>query len=325
MRPLVIIALLLAAISAAAFFMHKPVSDAPGGFVGEGLNPKIVETLAHASIASDGLAIDLGNNITMKFVSLNPGTFVMGSPESDPDAQKNEKPQINVTLTKGFLIGIHEVTQEQYKQVTNLDPVYFKYEGSKKHPVEHVTWFDAVRYCNSLSKATGLTPCYTDQEGSSGIDAKDIIRCDWEANGFRLPTEAEWEYACRAGTTGRYCCADELSDEYAWHWKNSLVSYKPNSRGWGTNPVASKMPNAWGLYDMHGSLWEWCWDWYRIQRTASEAIDPVGPATGTLRTYRGGAWSSEPYRMRSAVRHGCPPYYRNGHLTFRVLRIKTEK
>ena len=289
-------------------------------FVGDALNPKIVETLANATIASDGLAIDLGNDITMEFVALSPGTFVMGSSESDPDARNNEKPQCRVTLTRGFFIGIHEITQEQYTRVTNLDPAHFKFDGSKKHPIEHVTWFDAVRFCNSLSKATGLSPCYTDNNGNPAIVAQKYIRCNWDADGFRLPTEAEWEYACRAGTTGKYCCDDEQIDQYAWHWTNSLVNYKPNSRGWGTNPVASKLPNAWGLYDMHGSLWEWCWDPYQKQRIQSEATDPVGPASGTLRTYRGGAWSSEPYQVRSAVRHGCPPYYRNGHLSFRVVR-----
>lgn len=321
MKPLVLI-LTVIALAALLYLSQFSYSELPGGFVGDALAPVTKPTLTHAEIASGGLEILLGNDIVMKFVQVSSGSFTMGSPDTDPDARENEKPQSRVTLTRSFLIGMHEVTQEQYTQVMNLKPAHFVYEHSQKHPVEHVTWFDAVKFCNALSAATGLTPCYTDQHGSTKIETSDTISCAWKANGFRLPTEAEWEYACRAGTTTRYCCGDELDQDYSWNWKNSLVKYKPNSRGWGTNPVGSKKPNAWGIHDMHGSLWEWCWNWYSIPRaTQSQEIDPIGPATGSVRVYRGGAWSSEPYSVRSAIRYGAPPYYRNGHMCFRVMRI----
>jgi formylglycine-generating enzyme len=174
-----------------------------------------------------------------------------------------------------------EVTQEQYEAVMGSNPSNFK---GPDLPVERVTWYEAVEYCNELSRQEGLDPCY------SGSGAS--MLCDFTANGYRLPTEAEWEYACRAGTetdfhTGNMTHSgssplDPALDRAGWYFGNS---------GSTTHPVGEKEPNAFGLYDMHGNVWEWCWDWYASDYYASSpAEDPRGPASGSDRVVRGGSW-----------------------------------
>jgi formylglycine-generating enzyme required for sulfatase activity len=218
------------------------------------------------------------NSIGMRFVPISAGTFTMG------EGQTAHK----VTLTQAFELGVYEVTQEQYKKVMGTTPSEFK--GPQK-PVEQVSWDDAVEFCRKLSELPG--------EKSTGYV-------------YRLPTEAEWEYACRAGTTTAYSFGDSESElgDYAWYDKNS---------GKTTHPVGGKKPNAWGLYDMHGNVFEWCHDWYGDYPSGS-VTDPTGVASGSDRVYRGGSWYDYSVHCRSAYRGRNTPDLRGIHLGFRVLR-----
>ena len=203
----------------------------------------------------------------IRFMYVPPGEFLMGSPESDQDAFDYEKPQQSVRITRGFYMGKYPVIQAQYEAVMGETPSHF---GGGSRPVEMVSWHDAVAFCEKLSAQCG-------QEG-------------------RLPTEAEWEYACRAGTQTRYCFGDDAQrlGEYAWFNGNS---------GSETHPVGQKRANAWGLHDMHGNVWEWCSDWYDEGYYAQSLIeDPPGPAQGVSRVLRGGSWSRSAALSRSAYR-----------------------
>jgi formylglycine-generating enzyme len=177
-----------------------------------------------------------------------------------------------------------------------------------------VSWYEAVEFCNELSRQEGLDPCY------SGSGAS--MLCDFTANGYRLPTEAEWEYACRAGTgtdfyTGNMTHPlssplDPALDHAGWYGGNSGAS---------THPVGEKEPNAFGLYDMHGNVYEWCWDWYGSGYYASSpAEDPRGPASGSYRVLRGGSWFGNARICRSANRHGIFPANRSNDSGFRLVR-----
>ena len=206
---------------------------------------------------------DIKNSIGMKFKPIPAGTFTMG--EGDTAHQ--------VTLTKPFEMGVHEVTQEQYEKVMGKNPSEFK---GAKNPVEMVSWNDAVEFCRKLSELPA--------EKAAG-------------HVYRLPTEAEWEYACRAGTTTKFSFGDDKSElgEYAWYADNS--GKKPH-------PVGEKKPNAWGLYDMHGNVWEWCQD-YRGELPSGSATDPTGPASGSWRVRRGGSW------INGARQRSCQSSYRS--------------
>lgn len=208
---------------------------------------------------------------------IEPGTFILGSPESDPDSFADERPQTAVTLTKGFWMGVHEVTQAEYLAVTGSNPSFFT--GDLNRPVEQVSWNSAVAYCALL----------TASERAAGH-----IPADW---GYRLPTEAEWEYACRAGArTARFGYGDDMSftalTNYAWYHDNS---------GQTTHPVEQKLANPWGLMDMHGNVEEWCNDWY-AKYPGGSVTDPTGPDHGIWRVFRGGSWTGGSRGCRSARR-----------------------
>jgi formylglycine-generating enzyme required for sulfatase activity len=213
------------------------------------------------------------------------GKFTMGDAGSRPD----EAPPHTVTVS-AFYLDAYPVTQELYEEVMGANPS--KHKG-KNNPVERTQWTDAVRFCNRASERDGLTPCYN----------LETWECNFEADGYRLPTEAEWEHACRAGSTGAYSFGDDPAElpRYAW--------FRPHSQG-KPRPLGQKPPNAWGLYEMHGNVWQWCNDWYAADYySASPADNPRGPANGTMRILRGGAWDCTAEKLRSAYRHKEFPVY----------------
>jgi formylglycine-generating enzyme required for sulfatase activity len=226
------------------------------------------------------------NSIGMKLVLVPKGTFMMGSPESEEGRYSDEGPQHSVTISKDYYLGAYEVTQEQYQRIMGENPSEFK---GANNPVEKVSWEDAVAFCKKLSELP--------EEKAAG-------------RVYRLPTEAEWEYACRAGSTTRFGFGDIDSQlgSYAWFYKNSTGA---------TRPVGQKTPNAWGLYDMHGNVWEWCAD-RKGDYSTSAVTDPTGPAEGSFRVFRGGCWFSEAAFCRSAFRHRIDPSFRNYYLGFRL-------
>jgi formylglycine-generating enzyme required for sulfatase activity len=228
------------------------------------------------------------------FVWIPPGTFTMGSPSGEQDRDSGEGPETVVTLTRGFWLGRYEVTQAEYESVMGSNPSYWK-EATR--PVEQMSWYDATNYCGKL----------TEREWQAGRLPTGYV--------YRLPTEAEWEYACRAGTTTRFSYGDDLTyanlTNYAWYTVNS---------GNQTHPVGQKTPNPWGIYDMHGNVWEWCQDYYNTYPGGS-VVDPQGPAIGTNHVLRGGSWYNIPSSMlRSAFRRGDHlPTSRDWRIGFRVV------
>ena len=231
----------------------------------------------------------------MVLVRIEAGEFMMGSRDSDKHFELNEKPRHRVRITRPFYLGKYVVTQAEYKAVTGRNPSFFK--GQPKNPVESVSWFDAVRFCNQLSEREGLKPFYKMKPFYKfWIWGETVQVADWNGTGYRLPTEAEWEYACRAGTTTRFCFGDDDHGlgEFAWF---------DNNAGDGTHEVGQKRPNAFGLYDMHGNVWEWCWDWYSADYYKESPVDdPRGPSQAKHRVIRGGGWNSSRHKVRSAIR-----------------------
>jgi formylglycine-generating enzyme required for sulfatase activity len=233
-----------------------------------------------------------GNSVGMEFVPIPRDKFMMGSRPSEPRRGLDEF-QHEVEITRPFYLGAFEVTQEQYETVMKKNPSRFtrKNGGGPDHPVDNVSWENAVAFCNALS---GL-----EEERKAG-------------RVYRLPTEAEWEYACRAGTTTAYCFGDDPGKlgEYAW--------YSANADG-RTHEVGTKKPNAWGLYDMHGNAWEWCADWHDADyyRTGPRQ-DPAGPDKGARRVLRGGSYSNGADLCRSASREKRTPTEASDTFGFRV-------
>jgi formylglycine-generating enzyme required for sulfatase activity len=234
-----------------------------------------------------------------EMVSILGGTFMMGSPDSDWESFSWEKPQHSVTVSS-FYMSRYEVTQGEYQAVMGRNPS--SYSGDNL-PVESVSWYDAIDYCNALSQREGLTPAYT----RSG----DNVSWNRFANGYRLPTEAEWEYACRAGTTTPYYTGNSISLSQANYWNDSGSN--------GPKPVGSYAPNPWGLYDMAGNVWEWCWDWYGEYSSGAQT-NPEGPYAGADRVFRGGSWGGDGQDLRSANRFYYDPSYRLIILGFRLVR-----
>jgi len=248
------------------------------------------------------------------FVRVEGGTFTMGSPANEAGRRDREGPQHQVTVGS-FYLGKYVVTQKEYQEVMGTNPSRFKGDNL---PVENVSWYDAVEYCNARSQKEGLTPAYTIDKSRKDTDdtndeddVKWVVTWNRNANGYRLPTEAEWEYACRAGTTTAYNTGASISDNTGWYDANS---------GSATHPVGQKPANAWGLYDMHGNVYEWCWDWYGDYPSGAQT-NPIGASSGSYRVNRGGSWYFTARSARSAVRDGDIPNYRYAALGFRVVRL----
>ena len=240
----------------------------------------------------------------IEMVVIRGGTFTMGSSDS---ADSGASPPHQVTLS-AFYMGKYQVTQAQYQEVMGINPSFFisapaAGDIQRRRPVEMVTWYDAVEFCNKLSIKEGRTPAYT-ISGRNPATGYPIMNADvtahWNANGYRLPTEAEWEYACRAGTTTAYNTGNTINNNTGWYYANS---------GDKTHEVGKKPPNAWGLHDMHGNLWEWCWD-SSGPYTGNAQTNPHGPDNGTAftvrRVWRGGSWGGLPM-MTSVLPSGSPP------------------
>ena len=254
----------------------------PGCNSNASLAPPPTEEQKAAAKALD-IPVDSTNSIGMQLKLIPGGTFMMGSP-----IVQKVPTQHKVTLSQPFMLGVHEVTQKQYEQVMGSNPSGFK---NPQNPVEWVSWEDAMEFCRKLSALS--------EERAAG-------------RVYRLPTEAQWEYACRAGTTTEYGFGDDASglDKYAWYADNSGSPTHPEGQ---THPVGQKRPNAWGLYDMHGNVQEWCADRHGDYPSGS-VTDPIGAQSGTNRTIRGGSWRYDAVACRSAARNATSPHTRGSSM-----------
>ncbi len=260
----------------AVFTIQEAKTSDSGNYV-------VVVSGANGSVTSQAAVVAVFMLVPLTgMVGIPPGTFVLGSPVTEKDRSIWEGPQVTVTLTRAFWMGKCEVTQGEYQAVMGNNPSFFK--GDTNLPVESVSWRDATNYCGKL----------TQQERQAGRLPPGFV--------YRLPTEAEWEYACRAGTTTRFSYGDDLNytnlGQYAWYGANS---------GNTTHPVGQKKPNPWGLNDLHGNVWEWCLDWWKDSLPEGPVTDPKGPSTGSSRVDRGGGFADLGGICRSASRDSCAP------------------
>jgi formylglycine-generating enzyme required for sulfatase activity len=234
----------------------------------------------HAVEVQQDTIVYIAPDIAMHFVRISKGTYTMGSPDNERGRQKDEGPQHEVKINRPFYLSKYEVTQGQFEEVMGYNPAIFdNYADSDRHPVENVTWQQARTFTEELSARLG---CH-----------------------FRLPTEAEWEYACRAGSQTPYYWGERMAEngasDYAWANSRSMAQ---------THPVGEKRPNAWGLYDMSGNVWEWCSDWYGAYSEGSK-VDPDGPDSGKNKVFRGGSWYDfyESHRCANRHRHAMDKGY----------------
>jgi formylglycine-generating enzyme required for sulfatase activity len=251
--------------------------------------------------------------IETDLIQVKGGTFKMGSKTSDTSAELDEQKEHSVTLNT-FEISKFEVTVWEWKQFIKANkmkmPIKPSWGWQDNYPINGITWNEAIAYCNWLSTKEKLQPCYS-KKGPNFV-------CNFKANGYRLPTEAEWEFAAKGGTNSkgfRYSGSDKLED-VAWH--------KVNSNG-QPHTVGTKLPNELGIYDMSGNVWEWCWDWYNKDFYKLEKVDnPKGPEMGERRTVRGGSWDSKSNYVRPANRISTIPSKTHEFYGFRIARTITK-
>jgi formylglycine-generating enzyme required for sulfatase activity len=301
---------------------REPAAGASGAVMSAGVNPPSV------AVPSPSVAL------------IPAGSFTMGSPELELDRDSFREPRRQIQM-RAFYMASKELSVGEFRSfiedtghvtTAEADGGAFDYDEAKPgwvfragvnwrnpgfrqgddHPVVCVSWFDAVQYCNWLSAKEGLKPAYT--------IAGQNVNWDRSADGYRLPTDAEWEYACRAGTTTPFFTGERISTSQANYDGNFPYNY--GNRGlFRKAPLqtGSFPPNAWGLYDMHGNVWEWCWDYYGLPNTAP-ATDPAGPASGAHRVNRGGGWASAAKLMRSAARSSDFPETAGNNMGFRLAK-----
>ncbi|MEO9967938.1 MAG: formylglycine-generating enzyme family protein [Reichenbachiella sp.] len=236
----------------------------------------ITVSIGNAQSLGEVRKFDLGDDLTIDMIWVNPGEYLMGSPTSEPERNALNEQQHNVTLSKGFWIAKTEVTQQQWEAVMGNNPSKII---AANHPVEQVSWNEALKFISKINT-----------NGAS----------------FRLPYEAEWEYACRAGTSTAHA---GVRDQMTWHFGNS---------GRSTHPVGTKIPNAWGLHDMHGNVSEMCMDWYKDD-ISNDNLDPKGPASGTRKVERGGQYTGRIRHTRSADRSSGEPAKNAFFVGFRLV------
>ena len=267
----------------------------------------------------------------IELVRIPTGSFTMGAPDDEVGNLGGTETQHVVTLTRDYWIGVTEVTQGQFEALMGYDPSANTACGADC-PVETVSWYESAAFGNALSDAAGLASCY-DCTGSEAAVVCTVLGNPYECEGYRLPTEAEWEMAARAGTPSALSSGGNIPEFHEEDCGGQLrlsngtilddyAVYCGNDQGI-SEPVASKLPNPWGLHDVHGNVVEWCGDWY--ERYSDDSVeDPSGPDAGEYRVVRGGAWSSDPLYQRSASRSIGTPAGRDEHAGFRIAHAAPE-
>jgi formylglycine-generating enzyme required for sulfatase activity len=290
------------------------------------------QAVAEASTGGDGGAKEQGSMadagvdsggvvLPSKWITVKQGTFTMGSPSGEL-CRRDDEAAHAVTLTRSFELGEKEVTQAHFLSLMGYNPS-FNSECGEACPVEWVSWHEATAYCNALSRAQGLESCYACQGSGAAVACQPAVPSKgsslYDCRGYRLPTEAEWEYAARAETStplynGKITSCmttDGNADKIGW--------YKVNSSG-APHPVGEKDPNNWGFYDLAGNVYEWVNDWYQPDLGQDVQADPLGAINGTERVFRGGAWYFNAEHLRSAHRLSYEPTKRFTFLGFRCAR-----
>jgi serine/threonine protein kinase/formylglycine-generating enzyme required for sulfatase activity len=279
--------------------------------------------------------VRLSGNVAGWTVTERTGLTMIRIPKGQFEREVADGPDVRqqvVRIPRDFLLSDCEITVELFRRCLHDE----EYQGEKpkwegeyqcrrgvtpEHPAQNVSWYDAVMFCNWLSWKENLTPCYkitTDAASDGTTRSRQEYEMIEGADGFRMPTEAEWEYACRAGTTKRFSFGDDetMLARYGIYSANS---------GAQTARAGSRLCNAWGLFDMHGNVREWCWDWYAGYESDAAIQAPLGPTEGSDRVYRGGSWSDIVWACGSSFRHGCVPSSRNDILGFRVVAVPSGK